>query len=354
MIPGWKIRRELTRLGQQLRGIPEAVTEPIAQAFHDRVAFPRLKHRDGAAPLGGKVALYLVFQPGGIAESSVYTASFLAGKGYSVLLVSNAPLREEDRQRLAPHVWRFIERPNYGYDFGGYRDGIRLLWRWGVAPETLVVLNDSVWFPLDPDTRVIEEAETHPADITGSILRVRGEERFLESYFYRIRGRLMSAPAFHDYWENLGLTSNKYKVIRRGERGFSRAMIAAGHTVSALYPNEGLPAHLAGADEGFLREMLRYAAYIDADLAAERDRLLSGSGDDWRDEVIGHVTRTLVKRQAYSSFPVAMVRLFGYPFLKKSGEPVSREWRRAYKAALGDGVLSPPPPALMDALGERP
>lgn len=354
MIPGWKIRRELTRLGQQLRGIPEAVTEPIAQAIHDRAVFPRLHHRDGAAPPRSKVALYLVFQPAGIAESSVYTASFLAGKGYSVLLVSNAPLREDDRQRLAPHVWRFVERPNFGYDFGGYRDGLRLLWKWGVAPETLLILNDSVWFPIDPDTPLIEEAEAHPADIAGSILRIRGEERFLESYFYRIRGRLMSDPAFRAYWDKLGLTSNKYKVIRRGERGFSRAMIAAGYYLAALYPNVELPEHLSAADEGFLREMLRYAAYIDADLAAERDRLLSAEGTDWRDEVIGHVRRTLLKRQAYSSFPVAMVRLFGYPFLKKSGEPVSREWRHACKAAFEDGVLSPPPPSFMADLGERP
>ncbi len=350
MIPRWKIRRELTRLGQQLRAIPEAITEPLAQARHDRIVFPRIAHEDGGARLGQKVAIYLLFQPDGLSESTNLTCAFLAEKGYSVLVVSNAPIAADDRKRLAPHVWRFVERPNFGYDFGGYRDGIRLLWSWGIAPETLLILNDSIWFPLDQETRIIKELEANPAGIAGSILRIRGEERFLESYLYRIRDDVFSSPAFRAYWDGLRLTSNKYKVIRRGERGFSREMRAAGHEVAALYPNEDLPRYLENQDEGFLRDMLRYAAYIDSDLADQRDRLVAASGPGWRDDVLDHVRRTLVKRQAYSSFPVAMVRLFGYPILKKSGEPVSRAWLRAYVDAINTGALASPCKTMIEEL----
>lgn len=342
MIAGWKLKRELARLGQQLRAVPEALLDPIRQARHDRVTFPRLGFREGARRPGPKVALYLLYQPGGIAESTIFTCRFLAAKGYGVLVVSNAPIAAADRQRLAPEVWRMVERPNLGYDFGGYRDGLRLLRDWGAAPETLLILNDSVWFPLDPDTAAIEDLEAHPADIAGAILRERGTERFLESYLYRIRGAVLQDQAFRAFWERLRLTSNKYHVIRRGERGFSRSMIAAGHDIGAIWPTRDFAERLAREDADFLRRTLAHAAYVDADLAAERDRLLAADAPGWKDRALDHVRRTLRKRQAYSSFPHAMTRLTGHTLLKKSREPVSRAWRQAWLGAVASGDLAPP------------
>ena len=353
MIPGWKIRRELARLGQQLRAIPEAVTDPLRQRHHDRKVVPALQVLEGGQGLGSRVAIFLLYQPRGLAPSTAHTCAFLASKGYAVLAVSNASLSAGDRARLAPHVWRIVERPNFGYDFGGYRDGIRLLRRWDVVPDPLLILNDSVWFPLDAETRAVEELEAHPADLAGAILRERGAERFLESYLYRIGDRLWRDAAFWRYWDGLALTSNKYHVIRRGERGFSAAVQAAGGTLGAIWPTADFADRLAREDEDFLRLSLRFAAYVDADLAAERDALLTGGGPDWRDGVLDHVRRTLVKRQAYSSFPVAMSRLTGHTVLKKSGEPVSAAWRRAYAEAVRAGTLPPPAgPVAAEAFGD--
>jgi hypothetical protein len=342
VIPGWKIRREITRLGQQLRAIPEMVTDPIRQRHHDQVVFPSLGFREGQRSPGSRVAIYLLYQPQGIGESTVYTCGFLAAKGYSVLIVSNAPVSEADAARLSPQVWRIVERPNFGHDFGGYRDGIRLLQRWGVSPGTLLILNDSVWFPLDPRSRVIEDLEAHPAPLAGAVLRERGAERFLESYLYRIDGRLLSEAAFRDFWEAFRLTSNKYHVIRRGERDFSHKMRAAGHEPAAIYRGTGLPGWLSGQDDAILRKTLLHAAYVDAELAAERDTLLASDGPEWRAGVLDHVRRTTEKRQAYSSFPYAMVALAGYTLLKKSRDPVSLAWRTAYLAAVKAGDLPPP------------
>lgn len=351
MIPTWKIRRELARLGQQMRGVPEAAINPVRQAYHDRFVFPRLECRVGLQAQSDRIAIYLLHQPGGISESTVYTCGFLASKGYSVLVVSNSPVSDRDRARLAPEVWRIVERPNFGYDFGGYRDGIRLLWKWGLSPQTLVILNDSVWFPLTPDTTALEDLESHPADLAGTILRKRGREEFLESYLYRINARLAKLPAFVRYWQTLSITSNKYHVIRRGERGLSRAVREGGGSIGAIYSVDSLPDLLAG-DPELLRLSLRHAAYVDADLAAERNRLLSRTGATWTDQAIDHLRRTLAKRQAYSSFPVAMMRLTAFPLMKKSREPVSAEWRRAYWSAVRAGVLPPPASPVAAELAE--
>lgn len=353
MIPGWKIRRELGRLGQQLRGLGERLTDPAAQRRLDRAVAAGLPRIDGALALENRVALFLIYQPEGLAASTLETCRWLASAGYAPFVVSNAPIRKGDRERLAATVWRAVERPNFGYDFGGYRDGLACLAQWGVTPEAMVILNDSVWLPVLPATDLLDRLAEHPADIAGTILRFRGEERFLESYIYHMHRSALKHPAFRAFWAGLRLTSNKYHVIRRGERGFSTAMRRAGLRVEGVYDDGAMAKRIAEQDTDFLRLTLRHAAYIDAPLAAERDRLMAGAGAGWRAAAVAHVETVLAKRLAYSSFPYAMVRLTGYPLLKKSAEPVSRAWRLAHLGAVAAGDLPAPPAPMLAEIRAR-
>ena len=225
MIPGWKVKREAVRFGQQLRAIPEFFWEPIAQYWHDRAARAGFATYEGALAQSQKIALILVYQPDGVGAATIAMCAHLHARGFAPFVVSNAPLSPQDRVALGPVTWRMLERPNFGYDFGGYRDGIGQLLRWNLVPDHLLIFNDSIWFPLSPDETLLTELEASSADLTGTILRERGDELFLESYCYMIPRATFLHPAFQAFWRGLGLTSNKYKVIRRGERGFSRAMI---------------------------------------------------------------------------------------------------------------------------------
>lgn len=346
MLLSWKLRRELGRIGQQLQGIGDRLTDPAKQRRLDRTVSAGLPVLEGALQVSNKIALILMYQPSGVSDSTLLTCRWLAEFGYAPLLVSNAPINPQDRERIVEVVWRAVERPNFGYDFGGYRDGLTCLQQWQSNPDELLILNDSVWLPMQSNTDLLDRLSTHPADIAGTILRTRGTEQFLESYLYRLNRRALTHPSFADFWRTLRLTSNKYHVIRRGERGFSRAMQAAGLQVAGIYDSAALAGLLAKQDDAFLCLTLRHAAYIDVSLAVERDRLLENRGPEWRNKVLSHVDRVLNKRLGYSSFPYAMVRLTGYPLLKKSAEPISRAWRLAYRAAVEAGDLPPPPQAI--------
>lgn len=354
MIPGWKIKREFGRLRQQLRAIPEAVWEPFARARHDRLVRAGLPRTDGKQTLAPKVAVVLLFQPRGVAESSYLMCRHLAANGYAILAVSNAPLSAKDKARLADHVWRVLERPNFGYDFGGYRDAIWSLRNWGVRPERLVILNDSIWYPLREDDDTLARMEASGFDVAGTVLRERGNIRFLESYFFSIRGAMLDHSAFRRFWDELRLTSNKYKVIRRGERGFGVAMQAAGVAFGALYPRADFDARIADADEPALRLTLRYMAAVDPLVQARGAALAEAAGDgpEWPSEARDFIGRVLEKAQFYSSFPVAAMGLLGYPVMKKSRDPVSALWRAAWLSAVSDKVLAAPPgPILAEARG---
>jgi hypothetical protein len=334
MVSSWKINRELGRLGQQLRGLAERLTDPVAQRRLDRTVAVGLPRTDGILPLAEKIALFLLYQPAGLTDTTLDTCRKLSQAGYAPLVVSNALLTIDDRNRLKDVVWRAVERPNFGYDFGGYRDGLTCLRQWGIAPSELLILNDSIWFAVLPETDLMDRLALEPAEIAGSILRTRGSEHFLESYLYRLRRPALEHPEFLAFWKNLKLTSNKYYVIRRGERGFSAAMRAAGLRIAGVYDSALLPVFMEQQNDRFLRLTLRYAAYVDVNLAADADQLLQGDGPEWRLDVLTHIHKVLVKRQGYSSFPFAYMHLMGYPLLKKSSDQVSKAWRQAYLRAV--------------------
>lgn len=355
MIPAWKIRRELQTLRQQLQAIPESLIGPSRQRRLDSRFPADYRILSGAAALGRKVALFLVYQPRGMSASAVATCRHLAERGYSVLLVANSPVSASDEAVLARWVWRFVERPNFGYDFGGYRDGIRLLWHWSVSPDSLIVLNDSVWFPLDRNETMLSTMEASTADFLGALRHVDLPDTDAEhagiflSYFFLIKRPVLTSDVFVNYWNHYVATSNKHLTVRRGERGFSRTLFAAGVRSEGLYSRDRFMTEVVQQPAAFLRQTLVYGAYTDPDLERQRDALLQtdATSDDWRIQAIEHIRTVVNKRNFHSSFCFASIRLLGIPLLKKNKGELQVRMRRQYLRAVKAGDLPAPELAVL-------
>ena len=343
MIAAWKIRREMQRLGQQVSALHEAVWEPWVQRHHDRAFAKGFPVYDGAIGPNSKLALYLVYQPGSLPPSIVETCKFLTDHGYSTLIVANGGLSSESRALLLPQVWKILERPNIGYDFGGYRDGILQLLAWQNEPEKLLILNDSIWFPIFPDEPFLAQMEAADKDVVGTVLRRKNGRDFLESYLYLMNGAVLKNPAVQNFWRSFRLTANKYKVIRRGERGHSAALTDAGFTLYPMFSADRFLTELTKQDDVFLERTLRYGVAETVGLAENHARLLRMQKTaDWRKAVLDHIKQVLQSAQFYSAFPYASVQLMHYPVLKRSGDMVSALWRKAYLAAIEAGDLDAP------------
>jgi Rhamnan synthesis protein F len=358
MIPAWKIRRELDTLRQQLQALPELLIGPLRKKWLD-LSFPNgFFIADGVSPLRSKVAIFLVFQPRGVPSSVLSTCRHLTDKGYSVLMVCNSRLTEMDRRNLDSCVWRFVERSNFGYDFGGYQDGIRLLWSWGVSPEVLVVLNDSVWFPLDSNELMLDEMEQSPAGFLGALRHVDSpgvddeHAGFFLSYFFLFKKSVMASQVFIDYWKNYVPTSNKYLTVRRGERGFSRALFAARLSSEGLYSRDRFLNALESQSSAVLDLTLRYGAYTDPLFEQQRDRLLAQvtRDENWRLQVLEHIRLVVAKRNFHSSFCYASVGLLGIPFLKKNRGELQIRMRSQYVRAVKAGDLPSPDFAVFEEI----
>lgn len=355
MIPGWKIRRELETARQQLQAIPERLIGPSRQRRLDSQFPGGFRVINGAGPLGSKVAIFLVYQPRGMSASAVATCRHLFERGYSVVLVAHSPISAADEQTLGRWVWRFVERPNFGYDFGGYRDGIRLLWHWAVSPDCLIILNDSVWFPLDRSETMLASMEASPAAFLGALRHVDLPGTDTEhagiflSYFFLIKRPVLTSEVFISYWNNYVSTSNKYLTVRRGERGFSRALFAAGVPSEGLYSRDRFMAAVAQQPEAFLRQTLVYGAYTDPDLASQGEALLRDESQSaaWCAQAISHIRTVVNKRNFHSSFCFASIQLLGIPLLKKNKGELQVRMRRQYLRAVQAGDLPAPEPAVL-------
>ncbi len=344
----WKIKREFARLQQQLRAIPEFLTEPILNYHYNKHVIPKLQAEGGTIEYKDRIAIFLIFQPSGIPESVFDTCRHLEAKGYAPFVVSNCQVSESDKEKLKTVTWRFLERRNFGYDFGGYRDGILMLYRWSLSPSFVCIINDSIWFPLYDQDALIETAEAREDVISGTVLRERGSAKFLESYFYLFPKSIFLNKSFRSFWTSFRMTSNKYKVIRRGERGFSQSMMESGLKLEPIFKNETFLKEMRGSSDEFIRETLRHSIMPDQEFSEKRDELLNASRDTWRDEALQFIEATVSKRMPYSAYPYAMTHLMAYPVLKKSNEKISKDWRKAMLTAWQSGELPLPRDVVLD------
>lgn len=366
MIPLWKVLRELNRikdktlaLPQTLASLPRRLGEPRRREIYLR-DFETLTRRSfGVVTAGERVAVFLIFQPNGVKPSVFMTLDWLRSEGYAPFVVSNAPVGDSDRERLLQCAWSLLERPNFGYDFGGYQDAIRLIVRDQLSPDRLIVMNDSVWCPLRPDLLDVLETTWPDADILGLLQDEKVQhdtsggtptaKSHIESYFYLIRGSAWQHEAFQEFWRNYQMSDYKPNTIKFGEIGFSRRMMAAGLKMEAYSRRSIFLERLSEKDDAFLARTLLYAAYGDRDIARRAARLarLPTSSPAWRAKALDHIRRAVNRRRFTGSFPYANDQIFGTAFLKKSSEAVYLNMRRAYLRAVEDGAIAAPDPMLL-------
>lgn len=344
-LPLWKIRRELARFGRHLSELPGDLHNLLfATRHYDRTLSLGIRQFEGKLPAAKRVAIFLIFPSSGLLSSHLRTLAYLRAKGYVSLVVSNLPLADADRERLLNESWRYMERPNFGYDFGGYRDGVLSLSDELPQLERLVLINDSAWFPLPGSRDWLDDVEALNVDFAGAASNFGTPRPEIEAFQsitwdYRtsrrnfhycsfalcLRPKVLGDLDFLGFWRRLKLTDKKKRTVRRGEIGFTQWALGRGFSHGATLDVEHLDQDLGALSEERLREVVR-------DLVIPEEPKLQAL---WRQIALDPATprRDLenlvllaVSRQgsAYALAGYAM-RERGYPFFKKSPLWVSED-----------------------------
>lgn len=356
--PGRKVLRELIRLKRDLIGIYYSVKFWRIQRLYDNIWPKQLRLTQGAIAPTKKIAILVLFQPDDLRKSTLETCAHLTANGYAVLAVSNTQLTDESREQLSQYVYQICERPNYGYDAGAYRDGVWLLRKSNLNPDQLILINDSVWFPLNTENDTIERLESQEAFFGGLVRKTKHKKDiksqhepagFIEAYFYQVNlANKGFSKTWEQFWDQLKLTIGR-DYLKEGR--VSYYMTDAGIEFTALASRRSFLKGINQLSISELRKVLLYAAYSNP-ILADKGALLCAdqNSDNWRENALSHIQETVALYPFYGSFIYGSEKLFGLGFLKRTNTPLFRGTRRSYLKAVHAGDLSAPSPTVLSEL----
>lgn len=343
--PFWKIKRELKRVQRSgadlVRGL---LRDPRRD---DAGASTEILRSVGVDRLETEVAIYLIYPEYGVLASHLFMLRELKREGISPIVVSNLPLSDHDRDQLLAHATRIIERPNIGYDFGGYRDGILELAAELPGLDRLWLLNDSVWMVPRGDSW-FAQARAINRDFTGatssfSILRktLFGAKRFdaasyrnivwshqtdnpnfhYGSYALCIAAPILKDPRFLCHWRQMVLGNGKKHAVRHGEIGLTQWVLKHGFSHGATHEIADLPESLASLRDDEIDQTAReLILFKETPLTRIRPDVLMtpASTAAGRAERIDFILTAVARHGSAYALALYYLRQTQFPFLKKS------------------------------------
>ena len=168
---------------------------------------------------GGTFCVFHLYQRYTLPANIVHAVSVLSELGVNVVAVSNLPLPASELERLKPYLHSFIQRRNFGRDFGGYRRGVlHVLDKH--APERLMLLNDSIFYARR-GLREFFSAMVSDGDFVGASEN-HEISHHVGSYALSFGPQVIADPRFREYWQDYHSTEIRPYVIWRGEAALSR------------------------------------------------------------------------------------------------------------------------------------
>ena len=338
-----EIRREPLRIVARIRMLPRHALHLACPNFHyERTIGRHRRTHIGDQPEARKIAVYLIYPLNGLQESHIAAIKYILRSGYAPLVVSNLELSDEQRDRLLKWSWLLIERPNFGYDFGGYRDAILHLELEHRRVERLALFNDSCWFPVPAECDWLAKAEQLNQDMVGSMSSFHIPRRIgssLEgfkwsydplvrkfcycSYALLFSGRVAGDPAFTGFWRRLLLfdSREKHNVVRYGEIGLTRWITKRGYSHGSTVGIQDLDEELDGLTCLELRDVLKMTAspWL-TEYVAMKARLLEDYEDSstWKINAIRFILYLAYRGPPCYSLADYLNRRHDFGFLKKA------------------------------------
>jgi hypothetical protein len=288
-----------------------------------------------AFALGPRVALFIHFDSAGAVRPHVlHYLRALREAGLSVVFVTNSGrLRPEALAKLQEICAGIVVRRNVGYDFAAMREGLACAGLPRADTEMLLLVNDSVYGPLEPLAPVLERLDFAAADLWG--LTESWQTRYhLQSYFIAFGRAALTSPAWEAFWRQVRPVSSKWWVILHYEIGLTQHFLRAGLRARAVWnyqdllrrvPPPSLPPDGSSTDHDGYPSLLdpvlkgRYAQSRHIRTAASIAVPLNPTSDLWRALLADGFP--FLKRELLRRNPTSVGDLYGWRALTTDGDP---------------------------------
>ncbi len=186
--------------------------------------------------VGPRVAIFAHFDAGGALRPHVLQyLSALRATGLDVVFVTNSGgLRAEAMVVLRRLCAGVIVRRNVGYDFSAMREAIEKVGLPLPDTEMVVLVNDSVYGPLQPLEPLLDRLDFGRADLWGLTESWQTRDH-LQSYFVAFGRVALNSRAWAEFWRSVRPVSSKWWVILHYEVGLTQRFLRVGLRARALW-----------------------------------------------------------------------------------------------------------------------
>lgn len=323
------------------REVLTAVPRDFARIL-GRSAKPRLRmepgvNRDADAT---QIALYVHYSATGqISEMVRCQVKLLAQFGFSIVFISMSDvIPRDDWQAIRQLAALVVQRPNFGLDWGAWRDLIPEVQRRWSTPTELLLVNDSVLGPIHPLAPAIDSMRAGGPGLFGLTESLQGGAH-LQSYMLLIRGKAAVEDVML-FLRTLRISSSKWIMVRMSEVRLSRWMRRRGHRVAAVFGYERLVrATIADPDE---RRKLIALYWKPQNLAPISTEAVIAALHFWPQNPTHHLWRVLVtkfhfpfvKTELIRRNPTAVSGVLNWPDLVPPESPCTLPVIKAHLATL--------------------
>lgn len=186
---------------------------------------------------GQKIMLLALYEKGTLRSDVTRLLDAARAAGMYILAVNTLKLK--DPAALQGRVDCYIERPNFGRDFGSYKSGFLHVFQQGwheICPR-LLMINDSIFFSEKRLPKFLHDMMTSDIEVLGATENYEIEYH-LGSFCIAMAQSILKASTFQTYWKAYLLTDVRPSVIKRGEMKLSKTLkrcVSGAEQMRALY-----------------------------------------------------------------------------------------------------------------------
>jgi rhamnosyltransferase len=176
-----------------------------------------------------KALLYVHFNKNDkLSEYVVYQLTSLRKLFKVIVFISNSTVSSGDKSRIHDICDKILIRPNSGYDFAAWRDGIKTIgWPQLSKFDSVTLMNDTCFGPVYPMNDVYSKMERGAVDFWGitnhaaSVDGMPGSNgpipTHIQSYLTVYSRKVIKSKTFQDFWNNVRDYQTVSEVIRKYE-----------------------------------------------------------------------------------------------------------------------------------------
>lgn len=184
-----------------------------------------------------KMLLLALYQNGTLRPDIVRMLKSAREQGIYVIAVNTLKLNQPSQ--YSSLIDCYIERPNFGRDFGSYKTGFLHIYanNWEAQISRLMIANDSVFYTKHRTAKFLRDMFNSEIEVLGSTENF-DREHHLGSFCIAISNKIIRHKKLKYYWHKYKLTDLRPSVITRGEFMLSRTLrqcVSSADEFHALY-----------------------------------------------------------------------------------------------------------------------